>query len=223
MPKGREPPIRTMFGSRKRAAMPGCRYRRGVELVVLVDDDGNHVGTADKAAVHGARTPRHLAFSCYGFGADGRLLVTRRAWHKVTFPGVRTNTCCGHPAPGEPMEDAVRRRLRHELDVEVTDLRLLLPDFTYRASAHGIEEHELCPVFAGTLVGTPRPRPDEVDSCEWWPWGRFLAAAADPASDVSPWARLQAPLLDRLRDGSSPGAPLPPHATGSRPTGPPRT
>lgn len=166
------------------------------ELVVLVDDDGNPVGTADKAAVHGAVTPRHLAFSCYGFDGAGRLLVTRRARDKATFPGVVTNTCCGHPAPGEEPAEAVRRRLRHELGLEITDLRLLLPDFSYRASAGGVEEHELCPVFAGTLVGTPQPRADEVDSWAWWTWERFVAAAADPASEVSPWARLQVPLLD---------------------------
>ena len=221
MPRRDEPAIRAVFGLRK--------YGSGVELVVLVDDDGNPVGTAAKSAVHGASTPRHLAFSCYGFDAAGRLLVTRRARDKKTFPGVRTNTCCGHPSPDEPMADAVRRRLRHELDVDVTDLDLALPDFAYRASANGIEEHELCPVFVGTLVGTPRPRPDEVESCEWWPWERFLAAAADPASDVSPWARLQAPLLDGLKDdrekegGTGPGARSRPRAAGWHPTGPRRT
>ena len=205
MPSRGEPPIRAVFGLRK--------YGSDVELVVLVDDDGNRVGTARKSAVHGARTPRHLAFSCYGFDAGARLLVTRRSRDKVTFPGVRTNTCCGHPAPGEDMAEAVRRRLDHELGVGVTDLELLLPEFAYRASANGIEENELCPVFVGTLVGTPTPRPDEVESCEWWPWERFVAAAADPASDVSPWARLQAPLLDALRDDTARGArPRPPAA-----------
>jgi isopentenyl-diphosphate delta-isomerase len=195
-----------------------------MELVVLVDDDGRPIGTADKATVHGPRTPRHLAFSCYGFDEDGRLLVTRRASDKITFPGVRTNTCCGHPAPGEPLEDAVRRRLRDELGLEVNNLRLVLPDFAYRASAGGIEEHELCPVFVGTLVGEPRPRPDEVESCEWWTWDRFLEAAADPASDVSPWARLQAPLLDeQFRDGSEPGAPSPQRAARRRLKDPRRT
>jgi len=199
-----------------------------MELVVLVDDEGRPVGTADKATVHGAQTPRHLAFSCYGFDGSGRLLVTRRAADKITFPGVRTNTCCGHPAPGEPPEDAVRRRLRDELGVGVTDLRLVLPDFAYRASAGGIEEHELCPVFVGTLVGAPSPRPDEVESCEWWTWERFLAAAADAGSDVSPWARLQAPLLDGalsidvIRDDSEPGAPSPRRAAGPHQTGPRR-
>ena len=169
------------------------------EQVVLVDDAGRPIGVADKAAVHGPSTPRHLAFSCYGFRDDGQLLVTRRAWGKRTFPGVRTNTCCGHPAPGEAVEDAVRRRLRDELGLTAVDLRLVLPDFGYRASAGGIEEHELCPVYVATLSGVPRLRPDEVDSAEWWPWERFLAAAADPASDVSPWARLQAPLVDEQR------------------------
>lgn len=169
------------------------------EQVVLVDDDGRPVGVADKATVHGASTPRHLAFSCYGFRDDGRLLVTRRALRKRTFPGVRTNTCCGHPAPGEAVEDAVRRRLHDELGLAAVHLRLALPDFGYRASAGGIEEHELCPVYVASLTGEPRPDPDEVDSVEWWPWERFLAAATDETSDLSPWARLQAPLLDAER------------------------
>lgn len=163
---------------------------------MLLDEDGKPIGVADKATVHGPTTPLHLAFSCYGFDSGGRLLVTRRARDKRTFPGVLTNTCCGHPAPGEPIEDAVRRRLDDELGLAVTELRLVLPDFGYRASAGGIEENERCPVFVGTLLGEPRPRPDEVDECEWWPWDRFLAAASDQGSELSPWARLQAPMLD---------------------------
>ena len=160
---------------------------------MLVDDDGNPVGTAEKATVHGARTPRHLAFSCYGFDGAGRLLVTRRARDKATFPGVRTNTCCGHPAPDEPLANAVRRRLRHELAVDVADLDLLLPDFAYRASANGIEEHELCPVFVGTVVGTPRPRPDEVESV------RVVALGAVPGRGRRPGER-------RLPVGAAAGA-----------------
>jgi isopentenyl-diphosphate delta-isomerase len=167
------------------------------EQVVLLDEDGTPIGVADKATVHGASTPRHLAFSCYGFDRAGRLLVTRRSRQKLTFPGVLTNTCCGHPAPGEDVEDAVRRRLADELGLVPVDLRLVLPDFSYRASAGGVEENELCPVYVCTLAGEPRPRPDEVESAEWWSWEAFLAAGAEGA--LSPWAGLQAPLLDARR------------------------
>jgi isopentenyl-diphosphate delta-isomerase len=167
------------------------------EQVVLLDDDGRAIGVADKATVHGATTPLHLAFSCYGFDRTGRLLVTRRARHKVTFPGVLTNTCCGHPAPGEAVADAVQRRLADELGLQAVDLQLVLPDFAYRAAAGGVEENERCPVYVCTLVGEPRARPDEVESVEWWSWEAFLAAAA--AGELSPWAQLQAPLLDARR------------------------
>lgn len=167
------------------------------EQVVLLDEDGRPIGVADKATVHGPTTPLHLAFSCYGFDLGGRLLVTRRARGKATFPGVRTNTCCGHPAPGEAVEDAVRRRLSDELGLRAVDLRLVLPDFAYRASAGGIEENERCPVYVCTLVGEPRARPDEVESVEWWRWEEFLAAAQ--AGQLSPWAQLQAPLLEARR------------------------
>jgi isopentenyl-diphosphate delta-isomerase len=168
------------------------------EQVVLVDDAGQPVGTADKIGVHGADTPRHLAFSCYGFDADGRLLVTQRALDKRTFPGFWTNTCCGHPAPGEELAEAVRRRLDHELALVPTDLHLVLPDFSYTAEYAGIVENELCPVFVCRLTGEPRPRADEVAAHQWWPWDRFLDEAADPGSAISPWARLQAPLLRDL-------------------------
>jgi len=168
------------------------------EEVVLLDDEGRPVGVADKLTVHGATTPRHLAFSCYGFDHRGRVLVTRRAAGKRAFPMVWTGTCCGHPAPGEDIPAAVHRRLRDELGVSARDLTLLLPDFSYRASDGAVEENELCPVFVCRLDGDPVPDPDEVAEWVWWDWAEFLAATRAPDSVLSPWARLQAPLLDPL-------------------------
>src|SRR5687767_12891116 len=98
------------------------------EQVVLLAEDGQPLGTADKSSVHGEDTPLHLAFSCHVFDARGRMLVTRRAITKLTFPGVWTNAFCGHPAPGEHIEDAVRRRGVRELSLPIGDLDLVLPD-----------------------------------------------------------------------------------------------
>jgi isopentenyl-diphosphate Delta-isomerase len=177
------------------------------EEVVLLDDAGRPVGVADKANVHGPRTPRHLAFSCYGFDPAGRVLVTRRAAEKRAFPLVWTGTCCGHPAPGEAMDDAVHRRLGDELGVVASDLTLLLPEFSYRASDGTVEENELCPVYVCRLDGDPNPDPAEVAEWVWWDWEAFLTAATASDSVLSPWSRLQAPLIDPLLDDALPGLP----------------
>ena len=175
------------------------------EEVVLLDVEGRPIGVADKATVHGPHTPRHLAFSCYGFDDAGRVLVTRRAADKLAFPLVWTGTCCGHPGPGEDPAGAVHRRLRDELGLGARDLTLVLPDFSYRASDGRVEENELCPVYVCRVDGDPVPAPDEVDAWVWWDWDAFLAAASVPDSILSPWARLQAPLVDAVLDTALPG------------------
>ncbi|MEO6512250.1 MAG: isopentenyl-diphosphate Delta-isomerase [Nocardioides sp.] len=165
------------------------------ELVVLLDEDGRAVGTADKAGVHHAATPLHLAFSVYLFDADGRVLVTRRALTKRTFAGVWTNSCCGHPAPGEDLTDAVRRRVRQELRAEVSDLRLLLPAFRYRAEQDGVVENEMCPVFVGIVRVLGDPDPTEVDATSWETWADFRAGVLDGTRPVSVWCREQVAAL----------------------------
>ncbi|RYY48065.1 MAG: isopentenyl-diphosphate Delta-isomerase [Actinomycetales bacterium] len=127
-------------------ALETAHVESGQDLVVLLEDDGTPAGTAPRLSVHGTETPLHQAFSLHLFDDQGRVLLTRRALSKLTWPGVWTNSCCGHPRPGEALEDAVRRRLREELGVEVDDLRIVLPDFRYRAvDASGVVENEICP------------------------------------------------------------------------------
>src|SRR4051812_7284535 len=121
---------------------------RSEDLVVLLDDAGDPCGTAPRATVHDSATPLHLAFSCYLFDADGRVLLTRRAVTKRTWPGVWTNSFCGHPRPDEPVAEAVVRYAAHELGTTIADLSCVLPDFRYRAvDPTGIVENEICPVF----------------------------------------------------------------------------
>jgi isopentenyl-diphosphate Delta-isomerase len=170
------------------------------ELVVLLDEDGRPSGTAPKSSVHHADTPLHLAFSCWVFDSDGRLLLTQRAGSKKTWPLAWTNTFCGHPAPDEPPDDAVRRRARQELGVTVEDLTLALPDFRYTARMpDGVMENEVCPVFVGTVAGPLQPDPTEVEDVEWTEWAALLQQVQDDPSRFSPWLLLQLPLLDARR------------------------
>lgn len=166
------------------------------ESVILLDEQGRHIGRAAKAAVHHGDTPLHLGFSCYLFDADGRVLLTRRALGKQTFPGVWSNSFCGHPAPGEVIADAVRRRALQELGVVIGAPECALPDFRYRAvAADGTVENEICPVFVARCDGAIQADPDEVMEWMWVSWAQ-LRAAADLPWSISPWAMQQVPLLD---------------------------
>lgn len=188
-----------------RAPMPSpvVTEMAGNEHVVLLDESGRATGTADKAVVHTGETPLHLAFSCY-LVRDQRLLVTRRALAKRTFPGLWTNSVCGHPALGEPLFAAVQRRARGELGLAAHGLRVVLPGFRYRAQMDGVEENEICPVLVGEADGHLELNPDEVDSARWQPWVEFAAGVLAGTIPVSPWCRLQVAALSEL--GTDPAA-----------------
>lgn len=169
------------------------------ESVVLVSEQGRILGTEAKSLVHGRSTKLHLAFSCYLIDDLGRVLVTRRALSKQTWPGVWSNSFCGHPGPGEQCHEALTRRARQELGVEVGDIRNPLPHFRYRAvDANGIVENELCPVFTARVRGELHPDPDEVMEWEWVSLQPLSASLNGTPFIFSPWMRLQFPeLLER--------------------------
>lgn len=169
-------------------------------MVVLVDDDDRPIGTALKAEVHGADTPLHRAFSCFLFTPEGELLIQQRAAHKQTWPRVWSNSCCGHPLPGEGREAAVRRRLDDELGLVADVLTLALADYRYRAELDGVVEHEICPVWIGLVRQPPRPNPEEVMDVRWVDWGRFVAGVRSAEErffrELSPWCHEETQLLD---------------------------
>jgi len=170
------------------------------DRVVLVDDDGREIGTAPKATVHGTDTPLHLAFSCHVRNTSGEVLVTRRALDKLTWPGVWTNSFCGHPRPAEPATDAVHRRAEFELGITLRSIELALPLFRYRAvDASGIVEHEICPVYTAVTDDEPDPNPREVAEARWVDPAELAVSIEATPWAFSPWLVLQARQL-RLFD-----------------------
>lgn len=167
----------------------------GDEYVVLADADGRPDGVALKSEVHTTDTPLHFAFSAYVLRADGKLLMTRRALSKVAWPGVWTNSFCGHPGPGELAAHAVRRRAGEELGIaaeRLVSVKNVVPDFRYRAvDSSGIVENEICPVFI-VRVGEGGdelldPNAAEVDSWFWIEPAALLTAVDNAPRVFSPW------------------------------------
>lgn len=133
-------------------------------MLELVDEHGTTIGTAEKLSAHQPPGRLHRAFSVFLFDERGRLLIQRRALGKYHSPGVWSNTCCGHPYPGEAPFAAAARRTHEELGVspsllaEAGTVRYNHPD-----PESGLVEQEYNHLFVGMVQAAPAPDPEEVD------------------------------------------------------------
>ena len=171
------------------------------EEVVLLDEAGQPIGTADKATVHTTETPLHLAFSCYVFddaGQPAREPAGPVQAHLARACGPTPSAATRPPARTWPTPCGAG--LLSELGLDIREVRPYLPDFRYRAVMdNGIVENEVCPVFrtevpSGTV---PMPDPEEVEDYRWIPWSEFSADVLSGAFEVSPWCKLQVEELAR--------------------------
>ncbi len=158
------------------------------DKVVFVDESNDPIGTGDKLPSHTGDTQLHRAFSVFLFDREGKFLMQQRALSKKTWPGVWSNSCCGHVMLHETTEAAAKRRMKYELGLTGIDLSLALPNFRYRAEKEGIVENEICPVFVGITDRVPRPNPSEVEMVKWVDWEEFVRTIDEPETDISPWA-----------------------------------
>jgi isopentenyl-diphosphate delta-isomerase len=132
-------------------------------MLELVDEAGKTIGTAEKLSAHQAPGQLHRAFSVFLFDEAGRLLLQQRALGKYHSPGVWSNTCCGHPYPGESPFAAAARRTYEELGLspsllaEAGTVRYNHPD-----PASGLVEQEYNHLFVGLAQAPVLPDPDEV-------------------------------------------------------------
>ena len=164
------------------------------EVVVLVNKHGKPTGkTLPKWDAHHSDTPFHLGFSCYVFDEQGRFLVTQRAKSKKVWPGVWTNTVCGHPALDESIENAIKRRLVFELGMEAKAFDVLLPKYSYTTPPYnGIIENEFCPVYVANVETLPNPNPKEVEDYRWMNWNEFVVRATNDDENLfSYWCKDQ--------------------------------
>jgi farnesyl-diphosphate farnesyltransferase len=135
------------------------------EKVVLVNRDDEEIGIEEKMRAHRDGL-LHRAFSVFVFNPEGKLLLQRRSTTKYHSRGLWSNTCCGHPRPGEAFDIAARRRLNEEMgfDVELTELF----EFVYQALLEdGLSENEYDHVLVGYFDGVPKANWFEVADWKW--------------------------------------------------------
>ena len=156
-----------------------------LEQVILVDEADQPTGSAPKLAAH-EQGLLHRAFSVFVFDSRERLLLQRRAVGKYHSPGLWSNTCCGHPRPGETTLDAASRRLREEMGFSCA-LREVFT-FVYSAAVGSeLTEHEYDHVLVGFSDTTPVPSPLEVEDYRWLDVPAIRKELGEAAETFSVW------------------------------------
>src|SRR4051812_29121136 len=121
--------------------------------VILVDDNDREVGVMEKMEAH-RRGLLHRAFSIFIFNSRGELLLQKRALSKYHSGGLWTNTCCGHPMPGENIETAANRRLNEEMGINCVLNNIF--QFHYNVLLdHAMTENEIDHVLFGICENNP--------------------------------------------------------------------
>jgi isopentenyl-diphosphate delta-isomerase type 1 len=161
------------------------------EHVVLVDENDNEIGIAEKIQAH-RENLRHRAFSVFIFrqAPQLELLLQQRADHKYHSPGLWTNTCCSHPRPNEDILTAGMRRLQEEMGLQAS--LQSLGWFHYIAHfPNGLIENEIDHVLVGTTtVTTITPNPAEVKAYRWITIADLKAEISADPDRFTPWLAL---------------------------------
>lgn len=166
------------------------------ESVILVDVADRPLGSAPKLDVHRSGE-LHRAFSILVHDGDGRLLLQKRHGDKYHSGGLWTNTCCGHPRPGEETAAAACRRLEEEMGF--TCPLVLERHLVYRADVgNGLTEHEFVHLFIGCWRGAVRPNPSEVEQHSWAPIKSVARGVTEGPRDYTAWFPLYLDDLWRI-------------------------
>jgi len=161
-------------------------------FVELVDDTGAAAGACTVAEAHTVPGREHRAFSVLLYDTAGRVLLQQRAATKTRFALLWSNTCCGHPEPGQAVAEAAIVRLTEELGMDRDDTPPLtdVGVHRYRAldEATGRVEHEWDHVLVGVLTGPlPTPDPVEVASIRWMDSALLQSDLARDPDSYTPW------------------------------------
>jgi isopentenyl-diphosphate delta-isomerase len=165
------------------------------EKVILVNDLNEVIGEKEKIQAH-IEGALHRAFSVFLFNSDSELLLQKRAGTKYHSKGLWSNTCCGHPRPGEDTKDGAHRRLREEMGIDCQLGEIF--SFTYRVVLDNhLVEHEFDHVFIGIFDGEPILNKEEGEDWMWIDLKSLKQGLANNPNTYSFWLRA---CIDRVID-----------------------
>jgi isopentenyl-diphosphate Delta-isomerase len=159
------------------------------EQIILVNEQDHEIGQEEKQTVH-EKALLHRAFSVFIFRKNNgqqELLLQQRQHDKYHCGGLWTNSCCGHPRPGETIVEAATRRLQEEMGFVVVLQEVGM--FQYRAEFdNGLVENEIDHVLIGFLQDQEiKPNPAEAADYRWIDMPELQAELSDNPENFTPW------------------------------------
>jgi len=131
------------------------------QMLILVNEDDEAIGTLPKEECHLGDGILHRAFSIFIYNDQGEVLIQRRGAKKMLWPGYWSNACCSHPHLSENLSHAIHRCLKHELGINC-ELSFLYK-FIYKSRFNEVgTEHELCSVWRGDCSSIISPHESEI-------------------------------------------------------------
>ena len=158
------------------------------EILVLVDDHDNEIGTDTRENCHAGKGKRHRAYTAFVFH-DGKLLLQQRSAKKLLWPGAWDVSFTSHVYPGETYQQAATRRAREELGATVSSFDDV-HSFVYFAPQGANAENEFCRVLVGDFDGIITPNTEEMASIRWARVGEVAQDLRAHPDSYTPWFKL---------------------------------
>ncbi len=132
------------------------------ELLPLVDEEGNVIGSATRGQCHDGSKLLHPVVHLHVFDSQGRLYLQQRPLWKDIQPGKWDTAVGGHVDYGEDIASALQREVREELGIEA-----FTPEFLVRYVFESERDRELVHVYRTIYDGDIRPTA-ELDGGRFW-------------------------------------------------------
>ena len=158
------------------------------EILILVDDNDNEIGTDTRENCHSGKGKRHRAYTAFMFHG-GKMLLQQRSSKKLLWPGAWDVSFTSHVYPGETYQQAAARRGLQELGARVGPLEDV-HSFVYFAPQGGNAENEFCRVLVGDFDGKISPNKDEMMAIRWAKLSEVQADVRAHPDSYTPWFRL---------------------------------
>lgn len=161
-----------------------------MELVILVDENDTPIGQQEKLKAH-ELAQCHRAFSVFIYRWNNQreieTLLQQRHLEKYHCGGLWTNTCCGHPRPGETTLGAATRRLHEEMGIE-SELNEVGVFHYITPFENGLTENEVDHVFIGTMANEKiTPHPEEIHDYRWISINELTTELQTYPKRFTPW------------------------------------